>query len=73
MPLALCMSLSMVSATDNMIRSMADDTTTVNEGLVYNNGKEIRAADFAWDAVWADALKTGSFNYYDTMTDGLRR
>lgn len=28
-------------------------TITINEGLVYNNGKEIKAADFAWDAVWA--------------------
>lgn len=28
-------------------------TITINEGLVYNNGKEVKAADFAWDAVFA--------------------
>ncbi len=28
-------------------------TMTINEGLVYNNGKAINAKDFAWDAVWA--------------------
>jgi len=28
-------------------------TLTINEGLVYNNGKAITAKDFVWDAVWA--------------------
>ena len=28
-------------------------TITINEGLVYNNGDPITAADFAWDAVWS--------------------
>ena len=96
-------------ATDNMLRNLADDcstvvtdqggalvvnptvtadltsvenddgtktfTITINEGLVYNNGEPITAADFVWNAVFACskvlAELDGSSTLNSTVVGGM--